>query len=473
MIIGNDLYKLNNNTINRLTADDIPEGEFNKYCLSYADGKVIGDIILRPTSEEIKCLKLLNGQIVHKYTNKDFYDFCLKSRETQEFFTKSLEEYETFLSEHVFEGQHYCPYFVITSEARTVYQVINETQIGYTPIPGEIDLEVESGYIYTDENLDEVLDNECIDWFYTGVTNTINDEYVKLPTCPTFLNGNSQLYYFIVVNSRVDDDTTSIRSVKVGNTITLDSHEQAYVRNVGSMQNLILDFGIPSGFSATMEVGTVTEGDAVEITNTGTAENAIFNFTLPRGPQGIAGGVINLTGIEEILPETGVINDKIYNKTDNKIYLYTMNGWEEFATADAGLIYTWNNLVYYFNESTGTLEKTYSNPQIDNLTINETDGKLQTVGQRNIQGEVTYNWVGTRSEWEEGRNNNTIPDSYLCYIVDDNTETEGSGGTIIGDYVPKTSIVTTVNENSTDTQVPSAKLLYNIIGNLETILGEI
>ena len=165
--------------------------------------------------------------------------------------------------------------------------------------------------------------------------------------------------------------------------------------------------------------------------------------------------------------------DKIYNKADNIIYLYTMNGWEEFATADAGLIYTCNNLVYYFNESTDSLEKTYSNPQIDNLTINENAGKLQTVGQRNIQGEVTYNWVGTRSEWEEGRNNNTIPDSYLCYIVDDNTETEGSGGAIIGDYIPKTSIVTTVDENSTNTQVPSAKLLYNIIGNLETILGEI
>ena len=36
-----------------------------------------------------------------------------------------------------------------------------------------------------------------------------------------------------------------------------------------------------------------------------------------------------------------------------------------------------------------------------------------------------------------------------------------------------TNKVTTINENSTDTEYPSAKCVYDIVGNIETILGGI
>lgn len=43
------------------------------------------------------------------------------------------------------------------------------------------------------------------------------------------------------------------------------------------------------GVSATIEVGTVTQGVTAEITNSGTERNAVFNFVLPKGDQGEKG----------------------------------------------------------------------------------------------------------------------------------------------------------------------------------------
>lgn len=48
----------------------------------------------------------------------------------------------------------------------------------------------------------------------------------------------------------------------------------------------------PQGDAATIELGTVTTGEAgtdVIITNSGTSSNAVFNFTIPRGSQGVQG----------------------------------------------------------------------------------------------------------------------------------------------------------------------------------------
>lgn len=43
------------------------------------------------------------------------------------------------------------------------------------------------------------------------------------------------------------------------------------------------------GKAATIQVGTVTDGDTASVTNRGTENAAIFDFVLPRGPQGIPG----------------------------------------------------------------------------------------------------------------------------------------------------------------------------------------
>ena len=42
-----------------------------------------------------------------------------------------------------------------------------------------------------------------------------------------------------------------------------------------------------------------------------------------------------------------------------------------------------------------------------------------------------------------------------------------------GDFQLKSNIVTTLSSNSTDSQYPSAKLVYDILGDLERRLGDI
>lgn len=60
-----------------------------------------------------------------------------------------------------------------------------------------------------------------------------------------------------------------------------------------STKNLIAETGeVIFGLSATVEIGTVENGENASVTNSGSSRNAILNFVLPRGetgPQGIPG----------------------------------------------------------------------------------------------------------------------------------------------------------------------------------------
>ena len=110
MLTGNKFYKLNQTAeIVKITTDDIPEGQYNKYCLNYADGKLIGDIVLRSSPDEVPCHSLLNGQLVYEYLCKDFYSLCVtnKSKASSdnryEFFGKTLQDYEKFLTENIWQ----------------------------------------------------------------------------------------------------------------------------------------------------------------------------------------------------------------------------------------------------------------------------------------------------------------------------------------------------------------------------------
>lgn len=510
MIIGNKLHKLDSQgEVTKLTTDDIPEGVLNKYALEYADGKILGDLVLRPDPKEINCHSRLNGQILYKYQKPSFYQWCLEAKQKAEedqqyeFFNKTLDEYDTYLNEHVDEKtqENYCPYFVLSTDVDTIYEVTKDDQTGYvvcedTP---EENSEIGSGPIYKDKQLTEIKDKNPDDWFYNGVSEEVENDYVKLPTLPSYLNGDNKLYYFIITNSRVDDDTNSIRTVEVGNTVTIPWDENAYVRNVGTIQNLVLEFGIPEGTAATVQVGTVTEGDNVSITNSGdehkavldftlprgpqgvkgdkgdgatiaigevtdgeiakvtntgtatdavldfvlpkgeaatlevgtvkegdtvsvknsgTTYKAVLDFTLPRGPQGIAGGTTTIDGIVDSLPTSGTTDEKLYNTTDNKIYNYNGTTWVEYSKADQGLIYLYNNEIYHYDGN--ELTKVSSDTKIDELTISKDElNKLQVVGIINKQGAINYNWIGTLADWTSGRADKSIPDDYICFIIDD------------------------------------------------------
>lgn len=87
----------------------------------------------------------------------------------------------------------------------------------------------------------------------------------------------------------VDDlDTT----VTVGTVTTLPPGSPASVVNVGTVQDMVLNFGIPAGVqgiqgeAATIAVGTVsTVGPATPaaVSNVGTPNDAVFNFAIPQG----------------------------------------------------------------------------------------------------------------------------------------------------------------------------------------------
>lgn len=113
-------------------------------------------------------------------------------------------------------------------------------------------------------------------------------------------------------------------TVTVGSTTTLEPGTQAYVTNTGTLQNAILNFGIPQGAqgpqgatgatgatgpqgpigltgpqgtpgadgeAATITIGTVTPldpGTLPTVTNSGTTTDAILNFGIPTVAQGAA-----------------------------------------------------------------------------------------------------------------------------------------------------------------------------------------
>ena len=66
--------------------------------------------------------------------------------------------------------------------------------------------------------------------------------------------------------------------------------------------------------------------------------------------------------------------------------------------------------------------------KVDNLTINKNGagGSIQTVGQREKnKNAVTYDWIGTLSEYQTAVAGGNIPSTYTCYITDD-TVAEGT-----------------------------------------------
>ena len=111
-------------------------------------------------------------------------------------------------------------------------------------------------------------------------------------------------------------------TIIVGQTTTGDPGTQASVENVGTAQNVILDFTIPQGIDGatgptgptgatgetgatgptgptgatgetpTLEIGIITTGEPgtqAAASITGTAPNYVLNLTIPQGPTGPTG----------------------------------------------------------------------------------------------------------------------------------------------------------------------------------------
>lgn len=99
-------------------------------------------------------------------------------------------------------------------------------------------------------------------------------------------------------------------TLTVGETTTLAAGENATVLNSGTIENAVLNFGIPKGHdgtngkdglngidgtdgtAATIAIGTVTTGEpgsSAAIVNSGTTTAAVFDITIPRGDKGADG----------------------------------------------------------------------------------------------------------------------------------------------------------------------------------------
>lgn len=111
-------------------------------------------------------------------------------------------------------------------------------------------------------------------------------------------------------------------TVAVSGTETLAPGEPSRVENVGTSSAAELKFYIPAGQdgapgtpgqdgapgkdgapgqAATIQIGTVTDGDTAAVTNSGTDNAAVLDFVLPRGAQGESGpagaGVPSIEGV--------------------------------------------------------------------------------------------------------------------------------------------------------------------------------
>ena len=141
------------------------------------------------------------------------------------------------------------------------------------------------------------------------------------------------------------------------------------------------------------------------------------------------------------------IDNKIVSKADktdlnSKADKSSLGDLSQLLTSDK------SSAVAAINE---TIREGVAN-NIDALSITKSnDNKIQTVGviDSNAKGYATKTWTGTRNEYNSIQNKNA---NTLYYIIDDDDEHE-----LVANKVK------TIDENSNNTQYPSAKAVYDRI----------
>ena len=80
-----------------------------------------------------------------------------------------------------------------------------------------------------------------------------------------------------------------------------------------------------------------------------------------------------------------------------------------------------NGKILTTNGTTASWISYNPTPDTDNNTVSlNSSNKLQAIGLIDKKsGNAIYDWIGTYSQWQSGRNGGTIPDNWICYITDD------------------------------------------------------
>lgn len=122
-------------------------------------------------------------------------------------------------------------------------------------------------------------------------------------------------------------------TLTVGETTTLAAGENATVLNSGTIENAVLNFGIPKGHdgtngidgtdgtAATIAIGTVTTGEpgsSASVVNSGTATAAVFDISIPRGDKGAdgAGAGDVIAAADNTFTATNAFNGVLKTKSD-------------------------------------------------------------------------------------------------------------------------------------------------------------
>ena len=138
--------------------------------------------------------------------------------------------------------------------------------------------------------------------------------------------------------------------------------------------------------------------------------------------------------------------------------------------------------------------------KVDGKTIENTSTGLKVTGVTSKNNELIYNWIGTEADYNAAWNSGIIEEDWICWITDDNiaipsatvndsTITFKMNNDVIGSFttnsdhnvdinIPISSnlqttdnLVTSISASSTDSQYPSAKLLYDLCGDIESLIN--
>ena len=116
--------------------------------------------------------------------------------------------------------------------------------------------------------------------------------------------------------------------------------------------------------------------------------------------------------------------DALPSQTSQSGKFLTTNGTTaSWANVDALPSQSGQSGKYLTTDGTSASWGTAPVPATDSATINtNSSSQLQTIGviEKNA-GAVKYDWVGTYAQWQAGRSGGTIPDTWFCWITDDET----------------------------------------------------
>lgn len=235
------------------------------------------------------------------------------------------------------------------------------------------------------------------------------------------------------------------------------------------------------GAAATITVGTVTTGQpgtSASVTNSGTTSAAVFDFVIPEGQPGqsgssswgsITGTLSNQTDLQNAL------NGKLDNTLQARLKTSSSSNPVILDTLSAGIYPISGYLTSsYFYYKLDTTLSSYSN-----ISLNSVDN----IGYLIIPKAINY------SSLTDG---DLICHFVYIYVNGNNADLKVTSVSYKGSNANKMKFdeltskiihvqnmenvnnkVTSISASSTNTQYPSAKCVYDIVGNIESLLSEV